>query len=232
MEWLTEHFLLVMLAAATVFAAVWLILMRKRLDMHPAVAVLLAVAHTAAGVFCVKAFAFLESGGSNAGGMSLYGAIFFLPVLYYFGAKLTKRPVSAVFDLFTICIMGTLLLARINCIFSGCCIGKMLPGSESLRWPTREMEIVFYIVMIPILIRRIRRNTLPGSAFPIYLAAYGSFRFFVEFLRESEYVAGIFHISHLWSVIAICIGASVYLEMASKQKVKNKKSKKHQGGRY
>lgn len=224
MEWLTEHFLYVILAVATVFAAVWLVCMRDRLNMHAAVAVVLAVLHTAAGVFCVKAFAFLESGGSNAGGMSLYGAIFFLPVLYYFGAKLTKRPVSAVFDLFTICIMGTLLLARVNCIFSGCCIGKMLPGSESMRWPTREMEMVFYVVMIPILIRRIRKDTLPGSAFPIYLAAYGLFRFLVEFLRESEYVAGIFHISHLWSVIAIAAGVSIWSEMVSKQKKKTKKS--------
>ena len=154
MEWLTGHILYVVLAAATVVSAVWLVYMRDRLNMHAAVAVVLAVVHTAAGVFCVKAFAFLESGGGNAGGMSLYGAIFFLPVLYYFGAKLTKRPVSAVFDLFTICIMVTLLLSRVNCIFSGCCIGKMLPGSESLRWPTREMEMVFYVVMIPFQIGR------------------------------------------------------------------------------
>ena len=48
-----------------------------------------SVLHTVCGVLSVKAFAFLETG--DAGNMSLFGGVFFMPVLYFISAKVTVK---------------------------------------------------------------------------------------------------------------------------------------------
>ena len=187
-------------------------------------ALILSVLHTVIGVLCVKGFAFLESGDGS--GMSLYGAVFFLPVIYVIAAKLLKRRVADVFDIFTICVICTLLCARFNCILSGCCLGKMIPGSESIRWPTRELEILFYLVLFLCLRKKVCKKKYVGQMYPIYMMAYGVFRFIVEFFRESEHDFGWFHISHLWSLIAVAVGAGFYMSISRKTKDSMKRGKR------
>ena len=219
LEFLYHHFLYVMLSAATVFAAVWLLLLRKRLDLHPAVAILLAVLHTAYGVLCVRAFARMEGAGSGA--MSLFGAVFFMPVAYYLGAKFTKRPMAEVFDVFTIPMIFTLMLARCNCLLAGCCVGRYIHGT-ALRWPTREIEIVFYLVILALLIPRVWRGICRGTAYPIYMAAYGAFRTLVEFFRVSGSET-LFHLSHIWALLAFGLGLSIYIEQKNQAGKKSRK---------
>ncbi|MBO5797278.1 MAG: prolipoprotein diacylglyceryl transferase [Clostridia bacterium] len=188
---------------------------RKRLGIKEPMAALLALVHTVVGVFSVKAFAFLESGDFS--GMSLYGAVFFLPLVYYIGAKLTKRRVADVFDVFTFLTVFTLMLARINCLFGGCCLGKLVPWSDSVRWPTRELEIVFYVVLLFWFGRLSKKPRHSGKLYPLYMLSYGAFRFVVEWFRESENMWGFLHISHIWSLVAILVGASVYYKLSKRQ---------------
>ena len=70
-----------------------------------------SVLHTVCGVLSVKAFAFLETG--DAGNMSLFGGVFFMPVLYFISAKVSKRNIKAVFDIFTICMIFTVMCGSI-----------------------------------------------------------------------------------------------------------------------
>ena len=85
--------LLLLLAVGSAFSFIWLLLCKERLRIKWPAALLLAVLHTVCGVLCVKVFAVVEVGFdmSKAGAMSLFGAIFFLPLFYYLGAKLTRR---------------------------------------------------------------------------------------------------------------------------------------------
>lgn len=205
-----------MLAAATVFAAVWLILLRRRLDMHPAVAVLLAVLHTVCGVLSVKVFAVME--GANAGAMSLFGGVFFMPVLYFLGAKLSRRKMTEVFDIFAVVMIFTLMLARCNCLHGGCCLGRLMFHTQ-MRWPTREAEIVFYLVFLALIIPRVWKGTTKGRVYPLYMAAYGAFRAIVECFRVSSSET-LFHLSHVWAFLALALGLSIYIEM-------NNRTKKH-----
>ena len=124
-EWITRHFLLICLLAALGFTFIWLTKFRKRLSMSSLATLIISVIHIIIGVFCVKAFAFLEA-GAEAGGfskMSIFGATFFMPVGYFLGAKLTKRRIADVFDIFTICMVFTLACSRVNCLKAGCCGG-------------------------------------------------------------------------------------------------------------
>lgn len=211
-----EFSLWLMLAIGSAFSFVWLMLCKERLRIKWPAALLLAVLHTICGVLCVKVFAVVEVGFdmSKVGNMSLFGAIFFLPLFYYLGAKLTRRKPAEVFDVFTICMIFTLMCARFNCILSGCCAGKVIPGM-SIRWPTRELEILFYIVLLFWLGRPVRQSKRVGMIYPLYMIAYGAFRFLTEWLRAYETTA-LLHRGHVWALITLALGLSIYYTQREK----------------
>lgn len=213
MQWLSEHVLAVILFAAGVMTAVWLMLMRKRLQMKWYAALALSALHVLAGVLCVRVFARLE--GAESGSMSLFGAVFFLPLFYFLGARLFQRPRAEVFDVFAIPMIFTLLCARINCLTSGCCLGLMIPHT-SVRYPTREAEMVFYAVFLALAVPRVWKGTARGRIYPVYMAAYGAFRAVIECFRVSG-SASLLHISHIWALLSLATGLAIALEMKTRQ---------------
>lgn len=208
--------LILLLSAGAVFTAVWLILLRKRLDMPWYAAIPLAILSTVYGVLTAKVFAFLESGFNtdSFGNMRLFGVVFFMPLAYWLGAKLSKRSYREVFDVFTPCMIFTVMCARINCIVSGCCIGLPIPGMNGVRFPTREAEILFYIILLICLCPRVLKGKYRGQAYPIYMISYGAFRFVEEFFRSAD-TSSVFHSAHIWALIALIIGISIYAEIKS-----------------
>ena len=219
--------LLLLLAAGTVFTFVWLILLRKRLNLRWYAATLLAIAHTLYGVFTVKAFAFLETGFDKAslGNMSLFGGMFLMPLAYWFGAKISKRPMREVFDIFTPCMTFTVMCARINCIISGCCVGLPIPGLDGVRFPTREAELIFYVVLLAVICPRIVKGVTGGKAYPVYMMSYGIFRFIIEFFRQAQ-TDNLFHMAHMWATLSLIVGISIYAELNIKGKKYKKERKK------
>lgn len=175
-------------------------------------ALLLSVAHVIFGVLCVRVFARFEGAGSGA--MSIFGAVFFMPLGYFLGAKLFKRPVADVFDVFAVPMIFTLFCSRINCLVSGCCIGLQIPGT-SLRWPTREAEMLFYLVFLAIDAPKVLKGKTRGEVYPLYMAAYGIFRGIIECFRHSDATTNLFHLSHVWAILSLAIGLSIYFEMRS-----------------
>lgn len=224
-DWFSSHSLLLLLSVATLFSFLWLLKLRDRLTMKWYFALLISIAHTLIGVVCVKVFAFMETGfdTESLGNMSLFGGVFFMPILYLAGARLTKRNAEDVCDAFTGCMIITLMCARVNCILTGCCGGKLLPGSEHLRWPTREAEIVFYIVLLIILGRRILRNETHGSGYPLYMMSYGIFRFITEWFRTANSPLGPIHMGHIWALVSLGLGFSIYSELLRRNEKRRKR---------
>ena len=214
----SDHALFVLLAVGTVFTFCWLCLLRDRLKMKWYAAVLISILHTVYGVFTVKVFAFMETGFSagNLDNMSLFGGIFFMPLAYWIGARLFKRSCADVFDIFTVCMIATVMCARVNCILAGCCQGNLIPGLEGVRWPTRELEIAFYIVQLIVLGRKILAGEIHGEAYPIYMISYGTFRFIIEGFRYSE-SGMLIHLGHVWALLSMIIGFSIYTELKKKR---------------
>ena len=136
-NWLLGHSLLVLLSLGTVFNLCWLWICRDRVRFSRWTVPLLAVLHTIFGVLSVRCMAFLETG--SGGNMSLYGGMFLMPVFYGAVACAGKKKAADVFDVFTVCMLFTLLCARVNCIWKGCCAGLPIPGI-GLRWPTRRQR--------------------------------------------------------------------------------------------
>ena len=208
-----------MLGIAAIATFVWLLLLRERLRMTWYVAFALAILHVIYGVFCVRIFARME--GADTGAMSLFGAVFLMPVAYYLGAKLSKRPMSEVFDIFGVAMIFTLLLARCNCLHAGCCLGRYLFHTQ-MRWPTREAEILFYIVFLALMIPRVWKGKTKGRLYPFYMLAYGAFRAVVECFRVSD-AQTLFHLSHVWAFLALGLGLSIYIEQTKQSKIHSRK---------
>lgn len=221
-NWFTDHSLLCLLALAALGTVFWVWTQRERLAMRLRWVLPLSILHVAVGVGCVKAFAILEAGSlSVAGNMSLFGAVFLLPVFYWLGARLTKRKPGTVFDVFVVPMVFTLACARVNCIIFGCCRGQCIPGTD-FRYPTREAELVFYAVLLAWMLLKTKQGDTGGKLYPIYMIAYGIFRFIIEFFREGR--GAVFHMAHIWAALCLITGLSFYLELKRSSKQNNNRN--------
>lgn len=218
LTWLSDHALILLLGCGTLFNVYWLHRCRERLHLRWPSVLLLSVLHTVLGVLSVKVFALFETG--NFSNMSLFGGVFFMPLFYWGVAKLAKQKAADVFDVFTICLVFTLMCARLNCIISGCCLGAHIPieGLTHLRFPTRELELLFYVLLLSRLWRKVLSGSARGMIYPIYMISYGIFRFVTETLRFSDRTDSILHVSHLWALLSLGIGISIYGELQKKEK--------------
>lgn len=205
-----NSFLIATLIITAILSSGVLYYYRNELKIGFITAILLATAHTAVGVVCVKLFAGLESHQSplNAG-MSLFGAVFFLPFFYWVGSKISHRDCSIVFDDFCLCVIIAMLCVRFNCIASGCCMGRIIPGTN-LLWPTRQVEIAFWAVLLTWFLYRKKRGYIKGILYPQMMMIYGVFRFLIEFLRNEPAIVGSFHYGHIWSAVSFVAGSTAY----------------------
>lgn len=200
----------------------WLILNRKRLKMHWIFAIIFSSIFVIYSVYAVQFFAIVESGFDwTKRAMSLYGMPFFIPVLLFLGALIFKRKQSEVFDIFTINTVLTCLGGRMNCFFAGCCKGSYL-ASLGFRVPTREIEVVFYLVFLILMVPKVYQKKTDGTAFPLYMLGYGALRFVLEFFRETSFTT-VFHLAHVWSILCAVIGYSIYATIKQKKKLSAKK---------
>ena len=211
-QFFQENRLLLLLGLAAVVTFLWLLRFRSRLRMKWYAALCMGALYVVYGVFCVKAFAVLEGIPISNGAMSMFGVVFFMPLGFWLGAKLTKQSIAEVSDILTPCMIFSLLCARVNCLLAGCCMGRMIPGLEPWRFPTRELEMVFYIVFLAIIAPRILRGKTYGQVYPLFMFSYGVVRFVLEFFRVSS-TDHLFHLSHVWALIAFSLGLGLYAEI-------------------
>ena len=220
MEFLKANwFLLLMLLIASALVFVWLYFFNKeKLNAKWWELLIVTIIHTGYGVLTVKFFALLEAGFvfEKAGNMSLFGAIFFMPIMYIAYALVKKLPVGLVFDTFVVPLAATLALARINCLYAGCCQGIEL-GSSGFKWPAREFDIATHVSFLVFSVPWIIKGKSKGMGYPLYLITYGAFRFINEWFRESE-SPNPFHLSHIWSIISILIGIASIIIINIRQK--------------
>ena len=187
----------------------WWMTFQKQLNLRLWEAVLLAVGHFVVGIVVMKLWAILEVGGDmeKAANMRLYGAMFLMPPMYYLWARCTKRDPMLTMDIATICCVIGLIVGRVNCLITGCCEGIPVIFGSDVRWPLREIEIVYCVAFIIWFGRKALKNKEHGRVLPNLMISYGAMRFIMEWVRE-EYTGqvGAFHLAHIWSLLAMAIG--------------------------
>ena len=176
----------------------------------------------------MRLLAILEAGGDveKAANIRLYGAILVLPLLYYIWGRVTKRDTALVMDVAAICVIFGAISGRLNCFTVGCCEGTLMFSEGTVRWPIREAELVFYALFILVFWNKILKKKTHGEVYPLYAVSYGTLRFLCEFVRE-EYTTqvGIFHLAHIWSLIAIAGGAIAFYMVQKAHRVNSRKVK-------
>lgn len=230
LKFFKSYSLVFLLILGTIFTFIILFTLRKRINIKWYAAVIISILFTLSGVLLVMLFAFMENGFNRDtfGQTSIFGAVFFEPLLFAAAARIFNRKYRDVFDVMTPCLIFTLMCSRINCIVKGCCEGLKIPGMGEVRYPTREIEIVFYIVILVIICVKVYKNTMNGRAYPLYMIGYGILRFILEFFRVSR-ASHIFHISHLWALLCFIVGMAFFAELGRKSD--ERKSVKHKSKR-
>jgi phosphatidylglycerol---prolipoprotein diacylglyceryl transferase len=101
-------------------------------------------------------------------------------------------------DWFAVIVPVGIMLGRIGCMIQGCCLGKVCEANWFTvndangvpRWPASQVEFLFNALMFGVILLLRWGRIAPGQLFHIYLMAYGVFRFFHEFLRDTPQILG------------------------------------------
>jgi len=119
----------------------------------------------------------------------------------YLGVEIAKRLLNyngVTGDWFAIIVPVGIMLGRIGCMINGCCLGKVCEANWFTvndangipRWPASQVEFLFNALMLGVILLLRWGRIAPGQLFHIYLMAYGIFRFFHEFLRDTPQIIG------------------------------------------
>ena len=78
-------------------------------------------------------------------------------------------------------------------------------------WPSVPVEILFNALLLGVVLMLRWRKTLAGQHFHIYLTAYGVFRFFHEFFRDTPRLVGQFSGYQFVALGVACLGVAGFL---------------------
>lgn len=225
MNWASSHLLLMFAIGIIICNFFWLVKCKKLLGINAVQAAIIAVLHDIIGYGAMKVLAIIEVGGNmeKAANMRLFGAVFALPLLYFGVSKAIKKKFALVMDAASICLVIGLIFGRLNCLTEGCCFGMLLPGSSALRWPIREMEIIYYLAFVIIYCGKILKGKTNGEVYPMYMITYGALRFILELFRVEYSGVGALHWGSVWAIISVLMGLSIYYSEKEKQKRKEMK---------
>ena len=145
----------------------------------------------------------------------------------YFFVELAKRQTGyglPTGDLFALTAPLGIVIGRIGCLVSGCCLGQVCPptwyslrdAAGETRWPAVPLEIIFNLLLLLIFLMLRRFRALPGQHFHLYLMAYGGFRFLHEFARDTPRLIGPFSGYHVLAGLLILLGGGGFLRRRAK----------------
>ncbi len=169
-------------------------------------------------LLCAKLLSVIEFGSFSAfSGMRIFGCILLAPLGVFPAVKPLKWKLGEAFDALALCEIHCMVVIRVLCFINGCCEGKFIPGT-GIRWPLREAEMLLFILFLIIYVPRVYRGKTHGEVYPLMMMVYGLFRLCIEGLRVEYVSLGVFHVAHVWALLSVTIGASIYLTVNENHK--------------
>lgn len=200
--------LLIFLAIGTFAMGIPIILMSERYEISRWKAILATVILTISGTAGAFLMFFVEN--QRFGGISFYGAVFVVPVIFLAVTPLLRVPYRKLMDLCAVgeCIM--LALMKVHCMLGKCCFGRVLltlTDGTIIRFPSRLAEMAVAIVLFVILFQWGMQGRKRGELYIWYMILYGSVRFLLNIFREAWVTKEmILPFGNVWSLIAITVG--------------------------
>jgi len=235
----------IFMALMAFFASTLLVVLRRKSQNIAAwEAVVLSCATLVGGVFGAKIFHLagqvlqgesfwtaqfwqsvrLSSGYVWFGGVA--GALLFL--LIY--AKIRHMPLRKIMDIMTPFALSFDGVARFGCLFAGCCYGVKASWGIKLhgvtRFPSPLFESALCLIVLTLLLIWRPERKHPGILLPLYLAAYSTGRFFLEFFRGdiSRGAFLIFSTSQWISLLVLLALGIAFLVMRKRVKLEKRES--------
>lgn len=130
-------------------------------------------------------------GGEGESNFSIYGAVFLMPVIVALSAKIIKQPWRRILDMVAPGEMIARMLAKLGCLWSGCCWGFMWEygiynrSYKTKMFPSPLVEAIVMLIIILVAFRYIYKSKKykPGAVYPLMTLLYASTRFILEFTR-------------------------------------------------
>lgn len=171
------------------------------------------------GIYASEFWFYIENG--HGGGRSLFGTIFFAPLVFFPISKIFRIPYNETLDFCATAGSFTLGLTKLQCLSVGCCPGIILYIDENyhyVRFPSQIMEFITFLVISILLMYMSYKGKNRGKIFWIFLVIYGISRFIIEFFRatRSPYV-WILSAGSFWAIISVLIGSVVLIIIKKEQ---------------
>lgn len=231
----------IMMVLAFIVAGIIFYLLAPRADLPRADAFNLLALILVGGVVGAKVFYFLTlipywrviiASGWQAvleliagGGMVFYGGLLGGLLMLVVYLKKYKLPFMPTLDIAAVALPVGHAIGRLGCFSVGCCYGVpsicgiLMPHSliaprDVPLVPTQLIESAFCLLLAVVLYLILRKKPRPGLVTGIYLIAYSSFRFVIEFWRGDVLrgFIGPFSLSQ-WISITIVLLVAVYLRV-------------------
>lgn len=146
-------------------------------------------------------------------------------------AKILLRYTRPTGDWFAIIVPIGIMLGRVGCFLNGCCLGRVCEPSwftlndanGIARWPAVPVEFLFNTLMLGVVLLFRWGRIAPGQLFHIYLMAYGIFRFFHEFLRDTPKIIGPFSGYQFTALGMVALGAFGFVMRRNNLEIGRKK---------
>lgn len=160
------------------------------------------------------------AGGFHFGGITFLGGLVGGVATFLLGYFLFRRRLHGtmrqILNIAPCCITIAHAFGRVGCFFAGCCYGKETDSVLGIKfprlprpvYPTQLYEAVFLFLLFGVLSYLLLKKKFRYNM-PVYLFAYGAFRFVLEFLRGDHrgQFFGVISPSQFWSLAFILIGA-------------------------
>jgi len=212
--------LIVFLVIGTFLMGIPILWLSQRYGIKYWKATMLTIVLTITGTIGTLLMYWIENG--YIGGISFYGAVFFVPIAFLFISPVLKIKYKKAMDLCAVgeCIM--LALMKIHCIMGGCCIGRVLfinSDGIDIRFPSRIAEMIFALVIFTVLFYWAIKNKHTGELYVWYLILYGCVRFILNIFREVWVEKEMpLPYGNIWSLISVLIGIIALVIINNKEK--------------
>lgn len=151
-------------------------------------------------------------------GGAIFGVGFFVLSFFIYARKHYPEGLRDILRIFPASITGAHALGRIGCFLEGCCYGKPTEAWFGVKFattaekviPTNLFEAIFLALLCALFLYLAFMKDSDYS-FPIYLMAYGVWRFVIEFFRgdhRGELLPGISP-SQFWSIVLFLGGVGL-----------------------
>lgn len=187
--------------------------------------ILVAVLLTLVGTLGTFLLFFIENG--KFGGISFFGAVFFIPVIFVFVAKILDIKFDVLMDLSAPAECMMLAIMKIQCFATGCCGGRLITfAGKEFVFPSQLVELIDALLICILLMVLSRKIVNKGKLYPYYMIAYGTTRFILNIFRKAKVMKFLFiPFGNFWSLISIAIGV-VWLGFLWKKEKKFTKRQK------